>query len=233
MGKTALALNMAAQASKEIPVLFFSLEMSKDELIQRLWSAESQVAATKIRDGTLTKDELEQVINTAGRLEKWQLYIDDTAGIILAEMRMRARRFKHEHDLGLIVVDYIQLIQGSKEYRGNRVQEVSEISRGLKSLAKEFGVPVLALSQLSRQVEMRAEKKPQLSDLRDSGSIEQDADIVMFLYREQYYDRDIEDNTAEIIIAKNRHGSTGVVNLAFERAFLQFGNLIKRRLWYS
>ena len=228
MGKTALALNTAGQAAKDVPVLFFSLEMSKVELIQRLWSMESQVAATKIRNGWLTDDELEYVVNAAGRLEERQLYIDDTAGITLSEMRMRARRLKHEHGLGLIVVDYMQLIQGSKEYRGNRVQEVSEISRGLKSLSKELEVPVLALSQLSRQVEMRAEKKPQLSDLRDSGSIEQDADIVMFLYREQYYDRDIEDNTAEVIIAKNRNGSTGTVGLVFERTYLQFSNLTRR-----
>ena len=155
------------------------------------------------------------------------MYIDDTAGITLTDLKQEARRVKREHGLDLIVVDYIQLMQGSRRYENNRVQEVSEISRGLKALARELDVPILALSQLSRAVEMRAEKKPMLSDLRESGSIEQDADIVMFLYRKDYYEPD-EPPTAELIIAKNRNGSTGTVNLYFEKDFVLFKNFTRR-----
>lgn len=230
MGKTALALNIATAASLKVPTLIYSLEMSKEQLGQRLISSTSRVNATRIQNGTLTDKEWSNVVNTMENVERWQMHIDDTRGLTLTEIRMRAKRHRKQHGLGLIVVDYIQLIQGSKEYRGNRVQEVSEISRGLKALAGELDVPILALSQLSRSVEMRADKRPQLSDLRESGSIEQDADIVMFLYREEYYNRDEagNQNIAELIVAKNRNGRTGSVSLHFESEYVLFDDLVKR-----
>ena len=229
MGKTALAMNMAMAAAAKVETAVFSLEMSKEQLTQRLFSAASGVDATRIINGTLYDEDWSRLIDAADILARCKIFIDDTAGLTLREIRARARRLKHEHGLGLIVIDYIQLMQGSKETRGNRVQEVSEISRGLKALARELDVPILALSQLSRAVELRAEKKPQLSDLRESGSLEQDADIVMFLYREEYYDQDDDDNRgkAELIIAKNRNGATGSVYLQFEKKLLLFRNLVK------
>lgn len=231
MGKTALALNIATAASVKVPTLIFSLEMSKEQLGQRLLSSDSRVSATKIQTGTLSTDkEWDKVLNALDQLDRCQMHIDDSRGLTLPEMRMRAKRHKKQYGLGLIVVDYIQLIQGSKEYKGNRVQEVSEISRGLKALAGDLDVPILALSQLSRNVEMRADKRPQLSDLRESGSIEQDADIVMFLYREEYYNRDETDNQniAELIVAKNRNGKTGSVSLRFEPEYVLFSELVRR-----
>lgn len=230
MGKTALALNIAtAAASRGKVTLIFSLEMSRTQLMQRMLSANSQIPATKIQMGLLSDDDWDNILSSVVEMGEWPLYIDDTAGISLTDLKMEARRIKREHGLDLVVVDYIQLMQGSKEYRGNRVQEVSELSRGLKALARELDVPVLALSQLSRAVEMRAEKKPQLSDLRESGSIEQDADIVMFLYRDGYYDLDdeINRNIAELIIAKNRNGSTGKVDLYFAKEILQFSEFTR------
>lgn len=229
MGKTALAMNMAMAAAAKVETAVFSLEMSKEQLTQRLFSAASGVDATRIINGTLYDEDWLKLIDAADILARRKIFIDDTAGLTLREIRARARRLKHEHGLGLIVIDYIQLMQGSKETRGNRVQEVSEISRGLKALARELDVPILALSQLSRAVELRAEKKPQLSDLRESGSLEQDADIVMFLYREEYYDQDDDDNRgkAELIIAKNRNGATGSVYLQFEKKLLLFRNLVR------
>lgn len=231
MGKTALALNMALEASKYVETAIFSLEMSKEQLTQRLFSSISGVDARRIVNADLQNSDFQPLLEAAEILSQRKLFIDDTAGLTLAEIRARARarRLKHEQGLGLIVIDYIQLMQGSKEFRGNRVQEVSEISRGLKALARELNIPILALSQLSRSVEMRAEKKPQLSDLRESGSLEQDADIVMFLYREEYYNQEdfTVEGLAELIIAKNRNGATGKIDLQFEKKNLLFRNLTK------
>ena len=230
MGKTALALNIAAAAARENVVLMFSLEMSKEQLGQRLISAQSNVVMSKIQQGNLNDAEESSVIDAVCALGEIKLFVDDTAAITLLHLRNKARRLKQEHGLDLIVVDYLQLMQASKEYRGNRVQEVSELSRGLKALARELEVPILALSQLSRGVELRAEKKPQLSDLRDSGSIEQDADIVMFLYREEYYnpDDDISANLADLIIAKNRNGATTTIKLQFAKEIQRFRDYTRR-----
>ena len=228
MGKTALALNIATAAAHKETVLICSLEMSKQQLMQRIFSALGNVNATRIQNGSLTQGEINSLGNVLDEIGNLKMFIDDTSGLSLFELKQTARRIKREHGLALIVVDYIQLMQGSKEYRGNRVQEVSELSRGLKALARELDIPVLALSQLSRAVEMRAEKKPLLSDLRESGSIEQDADIVMFLYREEYYDHTAEnENLAELIIAKNRNGSTGTVRLQFEKHIVKFRDLTR------
>lgn len=229
MGKTALALNIAQRAARaKKTVAMFSLEMSKAQIGIRLLSAESGVDASKISTGKgFTENEQDRLLTAIEELEQSTMYIDDTSGLSVAAMRMKLRRLKQTHGLDLIVVDYLQLMRGNGE---NRVQEISEISRGLKSLAKEFDVPVLALSQLSRQVEMRAEKRPQLSDLRESGSLEQDADIVMFLYREEYYNRDEEDvneNQAELIIAKNRNGATAAITLFFRKEIMLFSDFIR------
>lgn len=228
MGKTALALNIAQKAARAKKIVaVFSLEMSKAQIGIRLLSAASGVEAKKISTGKgFTDREKEYLAGALEDFDECPLYIDDTSGLSVAAMRMKLRRLKQEHGLDLIVVDYLQLMHGNGE---NRVQEISGISRGLKSLAKEFDVPVLALSQLSRQVEMRAEKKPQLSDLRDSGSLEQDADIVMFLYREEYYYRDEEENAnlADLIIAKNRNGATGAVKLYFEKEIMLFSDFLR------
>lgn len=231
MGKTALALNIASEASSRgKTTLIFSLEMSRHQLTQRIISAACRIPAAKLQQGQLTNADKETIIASAGRIGDWQLYIDDTAGITLTDLKMEARRVKREHGLDLIVIDYIQLMQGSKEYRGNRVQEVSELSRGLKALARELDIPIIALSQLSRAVEMRAEKKPQLSDLRESGSIEQDADIVTFLYRDEYYNHDDTEaeKFAELIIAKNRNGACGTIKLHFEKDIVLFQNYTRR-----
>lgn len=241
MGKTALALNIAqgaADAGKVVAV--FSLEMSKLQIGIRLLSSISGVEASKISTGNnVTRRDFEWLLDAIERMEKHPVYVDDASGLSVAAMRMKLRRFKKElvldgtddkkrkeRGLDLVVVDYLQLMRGNGE---NRVQEISSISRGLKALAKEFNVPVLALSQLSRNVEMRAEKKPQLSDLRDSGTLEQDADIVMFLYRDEYYNRDEADNknVAELIVAKNRNGSTATIELFFRKETLQFGDFIR------
>lgn len=229
MGKTALALNIAQRAARaKKTVAMFSLEMSKTQIGIRLLSAESGVEASKISTGKgFTENEQDRLLSAIEELEQSMLYVDDTSGLSIAAMRMKLRRFKQVHGLDLIVVDYLQLMRGNGE---NRVQEISGISRGLKSLAKEFNVPVLALSQLSRQVEMRAEKKPQLSDLRDSGSLEQDADVVMFLYREEYYNRDeddVDENEAELIIAKNRNGATAAITLFFRKEIMLFSDFIR------
>ncbi len=229
MGKTALALNIAqsaADAQKKVAV--FSLEMSKNQLAARLLSTISNVAATKINSGDLSDRDFDKLIIALETIEQLPLYVDDTSSISVQAIRMKARRLQKAQGLDLVIVDYIQLMRGKGE---NRVQEISEISRGLKALAKELGVPVLALSQLSRQVEMRAEKKPQLSDLRDSGSIEQDADMVMFLYRDEYYNRDdpANQNVAELIISKNRNGATGAIRLYFQKDIMRFSDLIRNQ----
>ena len=232
MGKTALALNMAMAASKEAPVIFFSLEMSQQQLFERMLTAGSKVPISKIREGYLNDYDKNAIVQAVELLSERKLFVDDTRAQTLMNIKAQALRVKHEcKDLGLIVVDYIQLMQGSKEYRGNRVQEVSEISRGLKVLAGELDVPILALSQLSRAVEMRADKRPQLSDLRESGSIEQDADIVMFLYREDYYDRYTDKHdVAEVNVAKNRNGRTTTASLLFN-ADIQLFNNFTRKEW--
>lgn len=225
MGKTALALNIAWQAARAGKIVaIFSLEMSKTQLAQRLLSAASYVNSINIRDGKITEEEFDRVVNAADRLSKLEMYVDDAAGQSLMEIRNKARRLSQTVGLDLIVIDYIQLMQGRRAE--NRVQEISEISRGLKALAREMNIPVLALSQLSRATELRAEKKPQLSDLRDSGSLEQDADIVMFLYREEYYTHEADvANIAELNIAKNRNGETKTLRLYFSRETQLFGNL--------
>ena len=228
MGKTALAMNIAMRAARDVPVLIFSLEMSKGQLMDRVYSSFSGVNLTRIINGMTSKDEDNAISDAMGRLDGRKFAIDDTGDLSISELKMRARQFKHQNGLGLIVVDYLQLIRGG--IKENRVQEVSEISRGLKALAKELNVPVFALSQLSRNVELRAEKKPQLSDLRDSGSIEQDADIVMFLYRPEYYERTEENkNLALITLAKNRNGATGEKVLHFDAETVRFRDALKEK----
>ena len=264
MGKTALATNIAYNVAeflsrdKDTPadkkgVAFFSLEMSADELASRVLSTATQTSSHKMRTGDLQESEFTRIAAAVRELETIPLYIDDTPGISINAIRSRARRLKRSKGLGLVVIDYIQLIGGTgdKKSEGNRVQEVSEISRGLKILAKELKIPVIALSQLNRSVESREDKQPQMSDLRESGSIEQDADIVMFVFRQNYYihnsepkrqeneseetflkkhaDWEIRDrqtaNLAEVIIGKQRHGPTGTVKLYWNGEFTQFGNL--------
>ena len=259
MGKTALATNIAFNIAKAYEfrqkpdgshetvnggiVGFFSLEMSSDQLATRMIAEQSQVASYKIRRGDITEHEFHRIAEAAREMQQIPFYIDHTGGISIAQLVARARRLKRQRGLDLLVVDYLQLLSGSKSKGDNRVQELTEITTGLKTLAKELAVPVLALSQLSRQVESRDDKRPQLSDLRESGSIEQDADVVMFVFREEYYLRNKEPRVgseehltwrddmerahgkAEIIIGKQRHGPTGTVELAFEAELTRFSNL--------
>jgi replicative DNA helicase len=233
LGKTSLALNIAQHAAvKEgVPVGIFSLEMSKEQLIDRLIAGESGIDAWRLRTGTLEDADFPKINNAMARLSEAPIYIDDSASANVMEMRTKARRLQSEHDLGLIVVDYLQLMTGrSQGSAENRVQEVSEISRSLKGLARELNVPVLALSQLSRGVEMRNPQIPQLSDLRESGSIEQDADVVMFIYREDYYNRDTERlGIADILIRKHRNGPVGQIELLWHPEQLVFRNLDRAR----
>ena len=230
MGKTTLVTNLAfnvATIAKQ-PVLFFSLEMSKEQLVDRMLADASGVNSWNIRTGNLSHDEFSKLSDAMGELAEAPIFIDDTPGLSVLEMRTKARRAMHEHPLGLIIVDYLQLMQSSRS-DGNRVQEVSEISRGLKLIARELDVPVIALSQLSRSVESRSPQIPQLADLRESGSIEQDADIVMFIYREAYYNPDTDrGNTTDLIIAKHRNGPTGSVELYFHPERLRFMSLDKK-----
>ena len=268
MGKSSLATNMAFAAAQRFvrdqedgiepaksagaPVAIFSLEMSADQLATRILSEESGISSENLRMGKISQQEFRQLARAAADLQTLPLYIDDTPGLTIAALRTRARRLKRQKGIGMVVIDYLQLLQGSgKSSSDNRVQEISEISRGLKQLAKELDVPVLALSQLSRAVEQREDKRPQLSDLRESGSIEQDADIVMFIYREDYYvasrepkrpmdgddakifeayeqwQRDMERvyGTAELLIAKQRHGATGKVKMKFDSRITKFSDL--------
>ena len=228
VGKTALALNMAVNAAvRGKTVAVFSLEMSRVQLGSRILSSWSGINSQYLNSGNLSAQDLGLLTQAAGELSKLKMYMDDTAGIGLLEMRAAARRVQHDFGLDMIIIDYLQLMQGGRAE--NRQQEISEISRGLKGMARELKVPVMALSQLSRSVEMRAEKKPQLSDLRESGSLEQDADVVMFLYRDEYYNRDdpTNENIAEVIIAKNRNGPTTAVRLHFDKAIMKFGNLTR------
>lgn len=267
MGKTALATNMAFSAAQRYirdqedgidmtksagaAVAFFSLEMSADQLATRILAEQSGISSENLRTGKISRQEFQQLARASGELSTLPLYIDDTPGLTIAALRTRARRLKRQKNIGMVVVDYLQLLQGSgRSGNDNRVQEISEISRGLKQLAKELHVPVLALSQLSRAVEQREDKRPQLSDLRESGSIEQDADIVLFVYREDYYvaarepkraldgddakifeaheqwQRDMERvyGTAELIVSKQRHGSTGKVRMRFDSRVTKFSD---------
>ncbi|WP_043744162.1 replicative DNA helicase [Paramagnetospirillum magneticum] len=267
MGKTALATNIAFNAAyaykEEVDALgrkkgvdgaitaFFSLEMSSEQLAARILAEQAEINSHKIRQGEMSNEEFEKLVVAAQNLHRLPLFIDDTPALSISAVRTRARRLQRQHGLGLIVIDYLQLLRGSSSNSENRVQEVSEITRGLKALAKELSVPVIALSQLSRAVEQREDKRPQLADLRESGSIEQDADVVMFVFREQYYLERAEPgqrpeeaqekfnerhakwmerceevhNTAEVIIAKQRHGPVGTVRLAFQGEYTKFGNL--------
>ncbi|PKL31607.1 replicative DNA helicase [Candidatus Saccharibacteria bacterium HGW-Saccharibacteria-1] len=231
MGKTTLVTNLAynvATVAKQ-SVLFFSLEMSKEQLVDRMLADASGVDAWNIRTGNLSDDDFGKLSEAMGELAEAPIYIDDTPGVSVLEMRTKARRANHEQTLGLIIIDYLQLMQGSGASQGNRVQEVSEISRGLKLIARELNVPVIALSQLSRSVESRSPQIPQLADLRESGSIEQDADIVMFIYREAYYNPETErENITDLIIAKHRNGPTGKVELYFHPERLRFMSLDKK-----
>ncbi|MCL6251475.1 replicative DNA helicase [Altererythrobacter sp. KTW20L] len=267
MGKTSLAMNIAFNCAHRYqtdlkdgidpaksvgsPVAFFSLEMSADQLATRILAEQSEISSELLRMGKISRDDFQRISFASQRLANLPLYIDDTPALSIAALRARARRLKRRHDIGLVVVDYLQLLQGSGRGNDNRVNEISEISRGLKTLAKELSVPVIALSQLSRAVESREDKRPQLSDLRESGSIEQDADMVWFIFREEYYHnaakpedpsetssadaiakydtwmaRHLEVmNKATVIISKQRHGSTGNVQLMFQSEFTKFGDL--------
>ncbi|MEY4237585.1 MAG: hypothetical protein RL339_186 [Pseudomonadota bacterium] len=267
MGKTSLVTNIAFNCAERYlrdladgidpkqsvgaPVAFFSLEMSADQLATRILAEQAEISSERLRMGKISREDFQRISFASQRLAELPLYIDDTPALSIAALRTRARRMKRKHDIGLIVIDYLQLLQGSGRANDNRVNEISEISRGLKTLAKELAVPVIALSQLSRAVESREDKRPQLSDLRESGSIEQDADMVWFIYREEYYhnaakpDEPSETsppdaiakydawmqrhldvvNKATVIISKQRHGSTGNVYLHFQSEFTKFGNL--------
>lgn len=231
MGKTTLVTNLAynvATIAKQ-PVLFFSLEMSKEQLVDRMLADASGVDAWNIRTGNLSDEDFSKLSEAMGEMAEAPIYIDDTPGLSVLEMRTKARRAAHDAPLGLIIVDYLQLMQASGRSDGNRVQEVSEISRGLKLIARELNVPLIALSQLSRSVESRSPQVPQLADLRESGSIEQDADIVAFIYREAYYNPETErENITDLIIAKHRNGPTGKVELYFHPERLRFMSLDKK-----
>ena len=232
MGKSAFAINIATniavQSGKGVAI--FNLEMSKEQVGNRILCSEAMVDSNKIRTGQIEDDDWVKLASTLSRLSEAPIYIDDTAGISIMEIRAKCRKLKIEKDIGLVVIDYLQLIQGSGKRNASREQEISEISRSLKILAKELDIPVIALSQLSRGVEKRDDKRPMLSDLRESGAIEQDADIVMFLYRDDYYNEDSEKkDVAEVIIAKHRAGSTGTIELRWFGNYTKFVNIEKYR----
>lgn len=225
MGKSAFALNIATNAALKanIPVVIFSLEMSKEQMVNRILCSEAMVDSNKVRTGTLEEEDLAKLAEASGVLSEANIYVDDTPGISIMEIRAKCRKMKLEKDIGLVVIDYLQLVQGSGKRGASREQEIAEISRSLKILAKEIKVPVIALSQLSRAPELRTDHRPILSDLRESGSIEQDADIVMFLYRDDYYNENSEKkDTAEVIIAKHRAGPTGTVELLWLGNYTKF-----------
>ena len=230
MGKTAFVLNIAQHVAFKLnqTVAIFSLEMSKEQLVNRLFSLESRVDSQHLRTGNLSDAEWEKLIESAGVIGQSNLIIDDTPGISISELRSKCRKYKLEHDLKLIIIDYLQLMSGSGRGSDSRQQEISDISRSLKALARELNVPVVALSQLSRAVEQRPDHRPMLSDLRESGAIEQDADVVMFIYRDDYYNKDTEKKRiAEIIIAKQRNGPIGTVELVWLPDYTKFANLKK------
>ena len=232
MGKTAFVLNIAQYVAfkKDKCTAIFSLEMSKEQLVNRLFSLESQVDAQALRTGNMKDSDWEKLIEAAGIIGQSNLIIDDTPSISISELRSKSRKYKMEHGLDLIIIDYLQLMSGSVGGRSeSRQQEISDISRSLKALARELNVPVIALSQLSRAVEQRPDKRPMLSDLRESGAIEQDADVVMFIYRDEYYNKDSEyKKQAEIIIAKQRNGPVGTVHLAWLGEYTKFANLSRQ-----
>ena len=232
MGKTAFVLNIAQHVAFKVhkSVAIFSLEMSKEQLVNRLFSLEAQVDSQSLRTGNLKDEDWEKLIESAGIIGKSKLIIDDTPGISISELRSKCRKFKLEQGLDLIIIDYLQLMTGRVGGRSeSRQQEISEISRSLKGLARELNVPVIALSQLSRAVEQRPDHRPMMSDLRESGAIEQDADVVMFIYRDDYYNKDTEmKNIAEIIIAKQRNGSIGTVNLTWLPNYTKFANYLRK-----
>lgn len=232
MGKTAFVLNLVDHVAvrRGQPCMIFSLEMSKEQLVNRLFSLESQVDAQAIRTGNMKDSDWEKLIEGAGIIGSSRLIIDDTPGISISELRSKCRKYKLEHGLDIVIIDYLQLMTGSVGRSSeSRQQEISEISRSLKGLARELNVPVIALSQLSRAVESRPDKRPMLSDLRESGAIEQDADVVMFIYRDEYYNKDSEfKKQAEIIIAKQRNGPVGTVNLAWLGEYTKFANLSRQ-----
>ena len=232
MGKSAFALNIATYAAIKgnTPTVIFNLEMSKEQLVNRILCCEAMVDSNKVRTGKIDDDDWAKLATALGPLSEAPIYIDDTAGISIMEIRAKCRKLKLEKNIGLIVIDYLQLIQGSGKKGASREQEISEISRSLKVMAKELEVPVIALSQLSRAAEQRQDHRPMLSDLRESGAIEQDADIVMFLYRDDYYNQDSEKkNIAEVILAKHRAGSTGTVELLWLGNYTKFANIEKYR----
>lgn len=236
MGKTAFALNIAQHAAIEmdVPVAVFSLEMSKEQLAMRMLSSEARVDAQRLRKGFLGETDWPRLTTAAGSLSEAKIFIDDTAAITVLEMKAKARRLKAEKGLGMVVLDYLQLMKG-REQSPSREQEISEISRSLKALAKELNVPVVALSQLNRQVEARSDRRPQMADLRESGAIEQDADVILFIYRDEVYNRsddNPEKGIAEIIIGKQRNGPTGRIKLAFLKEFTRFENLAQVREIY-
>ena len=231
MGKTAFVLNIAQHMAfkKNLPVAIFSLEMSKEQLVNRLLSLESHVDAQKIRTGRLTDEEWMNLVEGSANIANSRLVIDDTPGISLPVLRSKCRKLKMEQDIQIVIIDYLQLMSGTNNSSAaSRQQEISDISRGLKALARELNVPVVALSQLSRAVEQRPDHRPMLSDLRESGAIEQDADVVMFLYREGYYNRDLseaEQRVAEVIVAKQRNGPIGTVNLLWIPELTKFSDM--------
>ncbi len=231
MGKTAFALNIAQYAALEmgVPVAIFSLEMAKEQLATRMLAAEARVDSQRLRKGFLGETDWPKLTTAAGRLSEAPIYIDDTPAITAIEMKAKSRRLKAENGLGLIILDYLQLMRGHS-FRDSREQEISEISRSLKALAKELSVPVIALSQLNRKVEDRTSRRPQMADLRESGAIEQDADLIAFIYRDEVYNRsddNPEKGIAEIIIGKQRNGPTGTVRLAFQEKYTRFENLAR------
>lgn len=229
MGKSAFVLNIASFVAMhlKVPTMIFSLEMSKEQMVNRILCSESEVDSMKVRNADLSSEDWLKLGEASGRLSEVPLYIDDTPGLSSAELRAKCRKAKLEKDIGLVIIDYLQLME-SKTKSPSRQQEISEISRSLKILAKELSVPVIALSQLSRATESRVDHRPMLSDLRESGAIEQDADIVMFLHREDYYNPETEKkNVAEVIVAKNRSGSTGTVELAWLGQYTKFANLYR------
>lgn len=232
MGKSAFALNIAVHSAvnAKVPVAIFNLEMSKSQLVNRMLCSEAMVDSNKIRTGKIEENDWVKLATALGPLSEAPIYIDDTAGISVMEIRAKCRKLKLERNIGLVVIDYLQLVQGNNKRNSNREQEISEISRSLKILAKELDIPVIALSQLSRAAEQRADHRPMLSDLRESGAIEQDADIVMFLYRDDYYNPETEKkNIAEVIMAKHRSGSTGTTELLWLGEYTKFVSIDRYR----
>ncbi len=232
MGKSAFALNIATNAAlkAKVPVAIFNLEMSKEQLVNRILCSEAMVDSNKIRTGKIEEDDWVKLATALGPLSEAPIYIDDTPGISIMEIRAKCRKLKMEKNIGLVIIDYLQLVQSSNRRNASREQEISEISRSLKILAKELDIPVIALSQLSRAAEQRQDHRPMLSDLRESGAIEQDADIVMFIYRDDYYNENSEKkNIAEITLAKHRNGSTGAIELLWLGNYTKFVNIEKNR----